>query len=115
MRVCRAVLTLLPFALPGTATAQAKSAAQSELPIAWEATAPGVWSATIGTPDRANLLEAAGATPRLDALQRLPTVTFPLNPQEVHAAQRDGRIALRFPLSASEELYGLGLEFKSLV
>ena len=33
MRVCRAVLTLLPFALPGTATAQAKSAAQSELPI----------------------------------------------------------------------------------
>jgi alpha-glucosidase (family GH31 glycosyl hydrolase) len=115
MRVSCALLISLAVASPRGGTAQAKVAATGELPIAWEEAAPGVWSAAIGTPDRVSLLEAAGARPQRAALERLATVTFPLNRQEVHAVQRDGRIVLRLPLSPSEELYGLGLEFKSIL
>src|SRR5204863_6630340 len=55
-----------------------------------------------------------GGRPRLEALARLPAVAFRLAERAIHAAGRDGKIALRFPLDSSEELYGLGLEFKSV-
>ena len=113
MRVCCALSILLAVAHSRAATAQANRAVTGELPILWEEAAPGVWSAAIGTPDRVSLLEAAGARPQRDALGRLPTVTFPWNRQDVRVIQSAGRIALRLPLSNSEVLYGLGLQFKS--
>src|SRR5438552_1169419 len=76
--------------------------------------APGVWKATVGTPDSLSLLGAAGGAPRRDALARMRAVEFPLPHQEIRAFRRDGKLSLRFPLDAAEQLYGLGLNFKTV-
>jgi alpha-glucosidase (family GH31 glycosyl hydrolase) len=94
-------------AAPGHAPAQ-------ELRLAWQEAAPGVWRATVGTPERASLLAAAGGTPRRDALARMPAVPFPLPRHDVRAERRDGKLVLRVPLGPAEQLYGLGLNFRTV-
>lgn len=79
----------------------------------WETVAPGIWKATVGTPQAITLLGAAGATPDLDALQRLGGASFPLDKEQISMEVIDGKVHLRFPLEREEELYGLGLQFKT--
>lgn len=100
--------------LSAPAVAQTNGRMREKLAVVWAEVAPGVWRATIGTPDAVSLLEAAGAPPRLDGLRRLPKVGFPLDQQGIGAERRDGRTAIRLPLDSSESLYGLGLEFKTI-
>jgi alpha-glucosidase (family GH31 glycosyl hydrolase) len=76
--------------------------------------APGVWKASVGTPDAVSLLEAAGGEPRRDALARMGGVDFPVAQQDIRASRRDGSVSLRLPLEPSERLYGLGLNFKTV-
>lgn len=79
----------------------------------WETVAPGIWKATVGTPQTITLLGAAGAKPDLDALQRLGGASFPLDKEHISMEVIDGKVHLRFPLEREEELYGLGLQFKT--
>src|SRR5207247_141848 len=95
-------------------TAAQSVSVRGELPLVWDAVAPGVWKATVGTPDSLSLLDAAGGAPRRDALLRLPSVDFPLPREEIRVSRRDRKVSLRFPLEPSEELYGLGLNFKAV-
>ena len=95
-------------------SALARLAAAQELAVDWTPAAPGVWKATVGTPDSLSLLGAAGGAPRRDALARMRAVEFPLPHQEIRAFRRDGKLSLRFPLDAAEQLYGLGLNFKTV-
>jgi alpha-glucosidase (family GH31 glycosyl hydrolase) len=85
-----------------------------EVTVTWEAVAPGVWKASLGAPESVSLLGAAGVQPRREALARMPSVEFPLPPREIRAFRRDGRLSLRLPLGPAEQLYGLGLNFKSV-
>jgi alpha-glucosidase (family GH31 glycosyl hydrolase) len=101
-------------ALAHLAAAQGVPAVPGELPVVWDAVAPGVWKATVGAADSLSLLDAAGGEPRRDALLRLPAQQFPLSREEIRAARRDGKVSLRLPLDPSEELYGLGLNFKTV-
>ncbi|NUS97364.1 MAG: DUF5110 domain-containing protein [Gemmatimonadaceae bacterium] len=82
--------------------------------VAWDEVASGVWRATVGVPDGVSLLDSVAAPPRHDALRRLPQAAFPLRREEIHAEETDGKVALRIPLAPGEELYGLGLEFRSV-
>lgn len=109
-----AIITLLAAMPVSNPAAQADRGTTGELPLSWVQRAPGVWSTVIGAPDSVSLLGAAGGVPQLDALAHLPAVAFPLDRDAIHAARRDGKVALRLPLDTSEELYGLGLEFKSV-
>ncbi|HKH90221.1 MAG TPA: TIM-barrel domain-containing protein [Gemmatimonadaceae bacterium] len=84
------------------------------LTLRWTSVAPGVWKATAGAPERVSLLGAAGANPSLDGLQRVGATEFPLDRAEIVAQVVDGKLALRFPLGAREQLYGLGLNFKAV-
>jgi alpha-glucosidase (family GH31 glycosyl hydrolase) len=86
----------------------------TNLPLTWTLAAPGVWKAVVGRPDAFSLLDVAGAKPRRDALGHMPRADFPLSKEEIHAARADGKVSLRFPLDASEQLYGLGLNFKTV-
>ena len=106
-------LALLRGALSLAVAAPAVVGGQA-LPIRWAPAAPGVWKATVGTPEAASLLGAAGAKPKTDALQRLRAVEFPLPQSRVRAERRDGKLVLRFPLGPREQLYGLGLNFKAV-
>ena len=76
--------------------------------------APGVWKATVGSPEDLTLLTAAGAQPDASGLGRLPRAEFPFPANAIHASTDQGHVALRFPLALDEDVYGLGVDFKSM-
>ncbi|MBS0028316.1 TIM-barrel domain-containing protein [Chitinophaga sp. 22321] len=92
----------------------ASSSQAQPVPLKWEPVAPGIWKATIGQPDKVDLLGTAGGSPRQEALQKLGERTFPLQPAGCNAEIRDGKVYLRFPLQEEEQLFGLGLQFKTV-
>jgi alpha-glucosidase (family GH31 glycosyl hydrolase) len=94
------------------ATAPAYAAPSPETPR-WDEVAPGVWKAVIGTPEDLTLLGAAGIVPKKEALAAMPSAPFPLAAGEIETRVSGAKVALRFPLALDEEIYGLGVDFKS--
>ncbi|MGA2408580.1 MAG: TIM-barrel domain-containing protein [Bacteroidales bacterium] len=86
----------------------------AQVSISWNEVYPGIWKAIIGTPEKISLLKAADIHPNTEALSQLPKVSFPLNQDDISASLSDGKVYLRFPLEKEEQLYGLGLNFKSV-
>lgn len=86
---------------------------QSQSP-SWTQVEPGVWKAVVGTPDELDLLRAAGVSPNAGALARMGEVAFPLPKDEIVADLSDGKTFLRFPLVKGEQLFGFGLNFKTV-
>ncbi|MFS8617425.1 MAG: glycoside hydrolase family 31 protein [Solitalea sp.] len=84
-----------------------------EQPV-WTEVQPGVWRARVGRPEAYDLLKAAGAAPKDDALEKMPSTSFPLPANEIKATRTDGKTYLRFPLEEKEQIYGLGLNFKTV-
>ena len=80
----------------------------------WDIVAPGVWKATVGTPEKYDLLKAAGVQPNVDAITKLGKAEFPIPIKEIVAEISDGKTLLRFPLVKEEQLYGFGLNFKTV-
>ncbi|MFC4210250.1 TIM-barrel domain-containing protein [Pedobacter lithocola] len=80
----------------------------------WQEIEPGVWKATIGKPERYNLLTASGVAPYHKGLLKLEPSKFPLIKSEITAKIVDGKTYLRFPLDKTEQLFGFGLNFKSV-
>jgi alpha-glucosidase (family GH31 glycosyl hydrolase) len=109
MTTCRFTVLLgaavIALGTPARSTAQ---------PLRFTQVAPGVWKATAGTPEDLTLLTAAAVPPRLDALGAMGEPRFPLAPGEAQARLAGGKVALRLPLAADEEVYGLGVDFKSM-
>jgi len=68
-----------------------------EQPV-WTEVQPGVWRARVGRPEAYDLLKAAGAAPKDDALEKMPSTSFPLPANEIKATRTDGKTYLRFPL-----------------
>ena len=73
-----------------------------------------MWMADVGAPAGVRLLPAAGVQPRRDALRRMPAADFPLDTAAIRATVFADRLSIRFPLGRSEQLYGLGLNFKAV-
>lgn len=82
--------------------------------LAWSEVAPGVWKAVVGNPDEYDLLKAAGAEPNIDALAKIEKADFPLLKSNIVAHVQGGKTALRFPLERDEQIYGFGLNFKTV-
>ena len=85
----------------------------SQNPV-WTEVAPGVWKTTVGIPDKFDLLKASGANPNTEALAKLGTTAFPLPASGIVAESTDSKTFLRFPLVKAEQLYGFGLNFKTV-
>ncbi len=102
------------FVVAAIADAQTALPKASPLSITWHEVAAGVWKATIGEPEAVSLLGAAGGKPRKAALATMRTAPFPLERADFHAERHNGRVSIRVPLGADEQLYGFGLNFKSL-
>jgi alpha-D-xyloside xylohydrolase len=100
--------------LSAIATAQAPSGAPETVQPQWNEIAPGVWEASVGVPERLTLLGAAGQLAKRGALAKLARAEFPFAPGASRARVAGGKVALRFPLEPDEEIYGLGVDFKSL-
>ncbi|WP_209330144.1 TIM-barrel domain-containing protein [Lunatimonas salinarum] len=81
----------------------------------WEEVAPGVWKAIIGKPDDINLLSAAAVPPKIEAMQKLPSMgSFPLDTALIVGEITENQTQLRFPLQRKEQIFGFGLNFKTV-
>ncbi|WP_375583689.1 TIM-barrel domain-containing protein [Cyclobacterium xiamenense] len=82
--------------------------------IQWEPIAPGVWKGSSGLPEAYDLWSAAKPATKLAALEKLGAEVFPLNQAEITGIQQDGNTYLRFPLERGEQIFGFGLNFKTV-
>lgn len=80
---------------------------------AWKLVYPGVWRATLGTPESFTPVSSRLVPPQVDAFARLPVVNAaPLPPVEGKRKRRGYTIKL--PLRPGEQIFGLGLQLLSL-
>ena len=82
--------------------------------LKWEPVAPGVWKAVVGQPDDYDLLKAGGVSPAISGLSALGDAAFPLPTEKIIANLTDGKTYLQFPLVIGEQIYGFGLNFKTV-
>ncbi|MBW7891136.1 MAG: DUF5110 domain-containing protein [Chitinophagaceae bacterium] len=82
--------------------------------LRWEEEAPGIWKAVVGEPEKVTPLSIAGIQPKLSALSSLGNPAFPENLRQSTGEIFDAKAILRFPLERGEQLFGLGLNFKSV-
>ncbi|NMC41113.1 MAG: DUF5110 domain-containing protein [Bacteroidales bacterium] len=80
----------------------------------WKEVAPGVWKAEAGIPEKYSLLTASGARPASEALEKMGSSPFPLNEKEITAEVVDGETYIKLPLKRNEQIFGFGLNFKSV-
>jgi alpha-glucosidase (family GH31 glycosyl hydrolase) len=80
----------------------------------WEEVAPGVWKGIIGNPEALDFLSVAEPQPNTTALKLLPDEKIPGQPQQLVSSIQDHSVYLRFPLEKEEQLYGFGLNFKTI-
>ncbi len=101
------------FAVPALVLT-AQSSVPPPLTPAWTEVAPGIWKTTIGQAEDLTLLKAAGGKPATKSLAALLPVSFPLDQKEIEGRLLKAKTIVRFPLSANEDIYGLGVDFSSM-
>jgi len=82
--------------------------------LTWSKLASGVWVAKAGQPEKVNFTSTSGVAPKLEALNAMQNVEFPLPVNEIKAVVFDGKTYLQFPLEVAEKIFGLGLNFKTV-
>lgn len=93
----------------GTASAGGTS---SQGPLHFVPVLPGIWRATVGTPEEHTPVRARLTSPRADDIRALPAVTeAPLSGVEGGVTRRGTQITV--PLAPGELIYGFGLQLMS--
>src|SRR4051812_346857 len=104
-------LALAASAAAATPIHESDSANEKRLP-AWVPVFPGIWKATIGTPEKYTPISGRTIPPAEAALRRMPSpVEAPLNLISGKVESRGCLITL--PLAANENLFGFGLQLLS--
>ncbi len=80
--------------------------------IAWTNVLPGIWKATVGTPEAYTPVRSRLVPPAEDKLEMLPRVSKPLVPS-ITGSVTDRGCVLRLPLPPGELIYGFGLQLLS--
>ena len=104
---------LLIYLLIGLLPLPVKLHAQDQT-LLWTKHSSGVWIVRVGKPEAVNFISISGVKPKQDAINRMPEVEFPLSENEIKAAVLDGKTYLQFPLEVGEQIFGLGLNFKTV-
>ena len=60
------------------------------------------------------MLNVAGIQPKVSALEKLEESEFPIPKGEITARVVNNKIFLKLPLESNEQIFGLGLNFKSV-
>jgi len=82
--------------------------------LAWSEIAPGVWSAQIGEAEPMTFRELAGAPSRLDDMEAMGETEFPFDESQTHGQVIGTRTSVRLPLGLTEQVYGLGVQFRNM-
>jgi alpha-D-xyloside xylohydrolase len=80
----------------------------------WTEPFGAVWRAIAGVPTGQTPLAAAGGSPKPAALADLPKTPFPFAADAVTCQRVNGKLHVSFPLGAGEDIYGMGLTYRSL-
>jgi alpha-D-xyloside xylohydrolase len=98
--------------LAGLLRAEASAIQERSSTALWKKIHPGVWRATVGTPERFTPVSSRLVPAKSDAFAKLPTVDeAPLPP--VSGLHSDRGCVVQMPLRPGEEFFGLGLQFQS--
>ena len=89
-------------------------ASAQKAPLFWIKKASGVWTAKVGKPEKINFSTITETHPKLQAINNMEEVDFPLIKEDIEAVIMDGKTYLKFPLQKGENIYGLGLNFKTV-
>ncbi len=82
--------------------------------LTWTEVAPGIWKAEVGKPEAFSLFSAADIKPNISALNQIAKAEFPFDKSKIGASVYNGQAQLRFPLMKGEQLFGFGLNFKTV-
>ncbi len=74
----------------------------------------GIWGTKVTSKDFVSLLDVAGIQPKVSALEKLEEGEFPIPKGEITARVVNNKIFLKLPLESNEQIFGLGLNFKSV-
>lgn len=85
-----------------------------ESSVHWEEKASGVWITKAGKPDKVDLLSELNITPKIATINELEAAELPISKDEIKFEIVDGKTYIRFPLDKEEQIFGLGLHFKSV-
>src|SRR4051812_36753510 len=104
-------LALAASAAAATPIHESDSANEKRSP-AWVPVFPGIWKATIGTPEEYTPISGRTISPAEAALRRMPSpVEAPLNLISGNVESRGCLVTL--PLAANENIFGFGLQLLS--
>ena len=81
----------------------------------WQSIANGIWRCQLGDISKEQCYSnLAAEPPRLDRINALPPAGFPFVGDVPSYQNNDGKITVRIPAEADEQLYGFGLQFDGL-
>lgn len=77
---------------------------------------PGIWQFRLGTPEHITPVAVRSYQPKADALRAMqPVAAFPLPGRSIAAESSARGFHVRLPLTPGEMIYGLGLQFQSVL
>jgi len=80
----------------------------------WHQKYAGTYVSKVNTPNTYNLLSSCNKDPKGEAINRLSDNEIPIDVTEIRSLTKNGKTFLHFPLDKGEQLYGLGLNFKTV-
>ncbi len=80
----------------------------------WSQEFPGVFKAVVNNPEKFNLLSVTDHPPRVEAIEDMGEAKVPVDVKEIKSFTKNGKTFLRFPLDKREQIYGFGLNFKTV-
>jgi alpha-glucosidase (family GH31 glycosyl hydrolase) len=89
-------------------------ATRSYAPLSWKHELPGVYHTTAGKHQPFSLLSVANRKPNADAIGILGDAPPAIDLTQIRASVANGRTCLLFPLDSGEQIYGFGLNFKTI-
>ena len=111
----KSLILVLFFMITSVAVSYAGDISYTGDNLQWNQVAPGVWKSHIGAVQPTTLLEAAGAVPAIQALDKMGGDSpFPLNRSSITATVDGRTTVLSLPLRRDERIFGLGLQFKTI-
>lgn len=98
-----------PRLLAGTS---APALEEERLPHGWSVVGPGIWKATVGTPEAHTPVRSRRIDPAFERMHVLPDVSLAPLPAPQGSKSVRG-VTLRLPLEPGELIYGFGLQMQS--
>jgi len=87
---------------------------QVNQPVTWNRQSAGVWQTQVFQAPEDNLLNATPNLPKFERIEQLGEVSMPSLSNEIEASYNNGKVMLRFPLDEDEQIYGMGLHFRTV-